>query len=99
MSTLEMETSRRQVFISYAREDIEFAGSLYLALRRRGFQPWMDKPPSPFDLDGLRPGENWRTAIDREIGRADRMILVLSKISVDKVGYVQVEFRRALEAM
>lgn len=59
----------------------------------------MDKPPEPHDLEGLQPGENWRQALDREIRAADRMILVLSETSVEKVGYVQREFRLALEVM
>jgi hypothetical protein len=59
----------------------------------------MDKPPLPFDLDGIQPGEHWRTVLDRNIRNADRMILILSEISVVKVGYVQREFRLALEVM
>lgn len=87
------------VFISYAKEDHEFACELYGELRRRGHAPWMDKPPEPFDLDGLKPGERWKDAIDERIKLADLMILILSPVSVAKSGYVQVEFRAALHAM
>ena len=59
----------------------------------------MDKPPPPFDLDGLKPGERWREAIDDRIRSSDLMILILSAVSVAKAGYVQVEFRAALHAM
>lgn len=88
-----------RIFVSYAKEDHDFAGELYMALRAAGFRPWMDKPPSPYDLDGLQPGEDWRIALGREIAEADRMILILSPISVEKVGYVQREFRLALQKM
>lgn len=99
MTDLPPEPPLQRFFLSYAKEDLEFAHGLYFSLKKRGFDPWMDKPPAPFDLDGLQPGEDWRAALEREIQRADRMILILSEASVSKVGYVQREFRRALELM
>src|SRR4051812_20720683 len=87
------------VFISYAKEDHSFAEELFLTLKAHGFEPWMDKPPAPFDLDGLQPGEDWRAVLAERIHSADRMILILSPASVAKVGYVQREFRLALEKM
>ncbi|TDN78559.1 TIR domain-containing protein [Stakelama pacifica] len=59
----------------------------------------MDKPPAPYQADGLIPGEDWRRRLSEEIRRAVRVILVLSSTSIAKVGYVQNEFRLALEAM
>lgn len=87
------------IFISYAKEDADQAQALYLALNAAGLDPWMDKPPGNFVLKGLFPGENWRNRLDHEIRRAHRVILLLSKTSVAKVGYVQREFRLALDVM
>jgi hypothetical protein len=87
------------VFISYAREDEVMAGELYLELTRAGLEPWMDKPPPPHRGLGLAPGENWRHRLTVEIRRAARVILLLSATSIAKVGFVQNEFRLALDVM
>lgn len=87
------------IFISYAKEDNDQAQALYLAFEARGLEPWMDKPPPPHVAKGLVPGENWRARLEAEIRGANRAILLLSKISVAKVGYVQREFRLALDVM
>jgi TIR domain len=87
------------IFISYAKEDVDQARALYLALEDRGLGPWMDKPPPPHGAKGLVPGENWRARLEAEIRAARRAILLLSKTSVAKVGYVQREFRLALDVM
>lgn len=87
------------IFISYAKEDIVQAQALYLALEARGLEPWMDKPPPPNVAKGLVPGENWRARLEAEIRGASRAILLLSETSVAKVGYVQREFRLALDVM
>lgn len=87
------------IFISYAKEDYDHAHALYLALDRRDLEPWMDKPPPPHLTKGLVPGENWRARLEAEIRGAKRAILLLSKTSVAKVGYVQREFRLALDVM
>lgn len=87
------------VFISYAKEDAATAQELYLALDARGLSPWMDKPPIPHQAKGLIPGEYWRDRLEREIRQARRVILLLSRTSIEKVGYVQREFRTALDVM
>lgn len=87
------------VFISYAREDVATAGELYLALTAAGLEPWMDKPPAPYRALGLAPGENWRHRLTAEIRRAARVILLLSATSIAKIGFVQNEFRLALDVM
>lgn len=83
-------------FISYARENILEAQILYRRLREAGLNPWMDKPPPPYKLDGLRPGELWEDRL-REVIRTCKYFLPLfSTTSVEKSGYVQSEFRQAL---
>lgn len=90
---------RLSIFVSYAKEDIDQARVIYSALDDKGLEPWMDKPPPPHAAKGLLPGENWRNRLEQEIRGARRVILLLSEASVAKVGYVQREFRLALDVM
>lgn len=88
-----------QVFISYASQDIDVARRVFLDLKVEGLHPWMDKPPKPYEAYGLLPGENWRTRLSTEINESQFFIAILSKESVQKKGYVQREFRLALDLM
>jgi len=83
-------------FISYASEDISYAQVLFRRLREAGLSPWMDKPPAPYLLDGLKPGELWEDQLREEIKSSKYFLPLFSKISVEKSGYVQSEFRQAL---
>lgn len=87
------------IFISYAKEDTDYAQALYAAMMDVGLDPWMDKPPPPYQAKGLLVGQRWRVAIENAIRGADQIILVLSRQSVSKRGYVANEFRTALELM
>lgn len=87
------------IFISYAKEDASYAQALYASLAEIGLEPWMDKPPPPHQSKGLRTGQRWRVFIEKAIRGADQIILVLSRQSVNKRGYVAYEFRTALELM
>jgi hypothetical protein len=62
------------VFISYAREDCEFARSLASALEQRGFSVWWD-----WDLIG---GTNYRARIREVIAEAKKAVVLWSKNSV-----------------
>ncbi|MGV3631737.1 MAG: TIR domain-containing protein [Bacteroidota bacterium] len=79
-----------RIFISYAKEDIHFAEQIYSYLENLGFEPWLDKKK-------LLPGQDWRFHIQDALHKADFIILLLSETSVDKRGYVQREFRQALD--
>jgi hypothetical protein len=87
------------IFISYAKEDHAYACTLYLALKNAGLDPWMDKPPPPYEGEGLQVGQRWRTVLDAKLREADYIALLLSPRSVRKRGYVQTEFRTALSLM
>ncbi len=87
------------IFISYAKEDYDYACQLYLALKKAGLDPWMDKPPTPHAGEGIQVGQRWRIVLDAKIRAADYVALLLSPRSVKKRGYVQVEFRTALSLM
>jgi hypothetical protein len=79
-----------KVFISYAKEDYGFAEKLYIFLAENNFNPWLDKK-------GILPGQNWDYVIKKSLREANYIILLLSNISVQKRGYVQREFKLALE--
>ena len=80
----------RKVFISYAKEDIQFATALYEYLEKNQYDPWLDKKK-------LMAGSNWDAAIRKALKEADFIVLLLSSISVSKRGYVQREYKLALQ--
>ncbi len=79
-----------KVFLSYASEDKAKVTSLASSLRKHNLDVWRDK-------DRILPGQNWEEEIHKALEEADIVILLLSKKSVDKEGYVQLEFEMALE--
>ncbi len=79
-----------KVFISYAKEDYAFAEKLYDFLLHNKFKPWLDKK-------GILPGQNWDSIIKKNLKEANYIILLLSETSVKKRGYVQREFKLALD--
>jgi hypothetical protein len=87
------------IFISYAKEDHAYACALYQALEAAALDPWMDKPPPPYEGRGLQIGQRWASVLNQKIRAADYVTLLLSPRSVRKRGYVQVEFRTALQLM
>ncbi len=84
------------IFLSYAKEDAAAVQRIYRELRHAGVHPWMDKPPAPWDLEGIGPGEEWDTVIRQRLAEAELVLVFLSKTSVAKQGYVQREYRLAL---
>lgn len=94
-----LESRTPLVFLCYAKEDKRKIDKIYKFLMGAGFRPWMDKPPKPYDMAGIKPGQNWDQTIRQMISDADYIVACLSKISVSKKGYVQREYRRALQIM
>jgi hypothetical protein len=84
------------IFLSYAREDKRHVDQIYLALRSLGLNPWMDNPPTPYELEGISPGQEWDTIIRRKIKEARLVLIFLSTTSISKKGYIQREYRLAL---
>ena len=80
------------VFISYAREDSDAAKRLAKDLKEAGLNPWLDK-------EELLPGQNWENQIEDAISKSRYFIPLFSKISVAKIGYVQSEFKFALDVL
>ena len=81
-----------QIFLAHANEDKAEVIKLYDRLQQQGYKPWLDKK----DLLG---GQSWRAEIPRVIKSSQVFIACLSNQSVAKQGYVQREFRMALQEM
>jgi len=79
-----------QVFLSYAREDEEQVHRIYLQLEVLGFRPWMDQRD-------IVPGERWELAIATAMRRADFILVLLSRQSIEKRGYLRREIRDAVD--
>jgi len=81
-----------KVFISYSHEEIDtsIAYKIYNKLDSISYiEPWFDKV-------SLRPGENWRNAIENAIKESRFFIALLSTRSVSKNGYFQKELKDAI---
>ena len=85
-------TPSSRIFLAHANEDKPAVQQLYHELKARGFEPWLDKE----DLVG---GQNWKVAIPKAIHGAGVFLACLSRHSITKMGYVQNEFRLALNAL
>jgi hypothetical protein len=82
-----------QVFICYAREDRDDALALYDSLKVISrVSPWLDKK-------NLLAGEDWDNAIINAIDESQLFILLLSRNSVAKTGYIQKEIGQALNRL
>jgi hypothetical protein len=84
-------TAEGRIFLAHAREDKAQVRKLYADLKARGFKPWLD------DVD-LVPGQIWKDEIPKAIRQAKAFLACMSSQSVNKIGYVQNEFRLALAA-
>jgi formylglycine-generating enzyme required for sulfatase activity len=80
-----------RIFLAHAQEDKQKVFELYDRLKKQGYQPWLDKKD-------LLPGQRWREEIPKAIKNSDIFLACLSEIAVAKQGYVQREFRMALNA-
>jgi hypothetical protein len=79
------------IFISYAREDSEYAKRLFDSLPKHlDLNLWFDK-------ESLLPGANWKNEILTGIEKSDFILILLSTRSVSKTGFVQREIREAIE--
>src|SRR4030095_2750764 len=81
-----------RIFLCHASEDRLQVEAVYERLRALGWQPWMDK------MD-LLPGQRWQQEIPRILKKSDFILIFFSRYSVAKRGYVQREFKLALETL
>jgi formylglycine-generating enzyme required for sulfatase activity len=86
------ETKSIQIFLCHASEDKPAVETIYERLKGLGYKPWLDKKD-------LLPGQRWRSEIPKVIRASDYILIFLSKTSVAKRGYVQNEFKLALDVL
>ncbi len=84
--------SQIQIFIAHASEDKPQVRELYTKLKQAGYKPWLDE-------EELIPGLNWREEIPKALKSSDLFLACLSSISISKRGYIQKEFRMAMEML
>ena len=89
-----MSSSNRKkklfVFLSHASEDKPMVRELCQRLKDDGFDPWLDE-------ERILPGQDWDIEIEKAVEAADTVILCLSSNSVSKEGYIQREYKKALD--
>jgi hypothetical protein len=68
------EDGKLRVFISYSRDDLDFADQLDIALRLLGFETSLDR-------HAISGGEQWRERLRNLIREADTVVFVLSPSS------------------
>jgi len=56
-------------FVSYSREDLNFAHRLATDLRAKGAKVWMDK------ID-IRAGQRWEAEIEAAVGACSRVLVI-----------------------
>ncbi|MDJ0598767.1 MAG: toll/interleukin-1 receptor domain-containing protein [Crocosphaera sp.] len=81
-----------QIFIAHASEDKPQVRELYAKLVEAGYQPWLDE-------EDLLPEQNWREEIPKALKNSDLFIACLSSTSISKRGYIQREFKMAMEVL
>jgi DNA-binding NarL/FixJ family response regulator len=87
-----LESKPIQIFLCHASEDRVAVLSIYDQLRDLGYKPWIDKKD-------LLPGQRWRVEIPKALRASNFVLIFLSRASVAKRGYVQKEFKLALEVL
>jgi parallel beta-helix repeat protein len=70
-----MENAKPPAFISYARNDREYALRLATDLKKSGASVWIDPD--------IRPGYRWDAEIDKALRACEEVILILTPQSVD----------------
>lgn len=80
------------IFLCHAKEDKAQVFDVYDKLKNAGLKPWLDK------LD-LLPGQYWDQEIRKALRSARFIMIFFSTNAVNKRGYVQREFKLALEVL
>ncbi len=89
-----MSESKKQskIFLCHASEDKDRVYEIYNKLKKHKLEPWLDK-------EDLLPGQNWQLEIPKALKKSKYIIIFFSENSVSKRGYVQREFKLALDTL
>lgn len=80
------------IFMCYAREDKLLVKEAYHHLKNDGLPVWLD------GMD-LLPGQNWQQVTIQTLKKSSFILIFFSKHSVTKRGFVQREFKVALDTL
>lgn len=80
------------IFLCHATEDKPIVREVYKRLKEEHFNPWLDE-------EDLLPGQLWEHEIRNQLRKSEFVLIFLSEISVNKIGFVQNEFKLALNAL
>jgi TIR domain len=83
-------TSSPQIFISYAREDLEQALRLYDDLKNAALNPWLDKK-------NILLGDIWEYKIKEALKASRYFMPLFSYKAMENQGYIHKEIKYALE--
>jgi len=86
------ESKKNRIFLCHASEDKKQVIQIYNNLKKVGFAPWLDK------MD-LLPGHEWDKEIKKALKNSQFIIIFFSSNSVSKRGYIQREFKLALDTL
>jgi hypothetical protein len=89
MAASKTKSKKLSVFLSHASQDAAMVRELCERLRADGFDPWLDK-------ERLLPGQDWDFEIEKALRASDTILLCFSALSVEKEGYIQREYKRAM---
>ncbi len=89
---LNTEREKKKIVIIYAREDLKVAYELYMELKEKGFNPWLD-------VEDILPGDIWIKTVNRAIEESVAGLVLVSEHFVKKDGFVKEELKIALATM
>ena len=86
------DENQDRIFLCHASEDKRQVTEIYYKLKAAGYSPWLDK------MDIL-PGQQWDIEIKRALRNSRFIVIFFSNHSISKRGYVQREFKLALDTL
>ncbi|EKM0526239.1 TIR domain-containing protein [Cronobacter turicensis] len=81
-----------KIFLAHAKEDEKITESIYERLKSNGYEPWMD-------IKDIPGGVIWDYEIQKNFNNANVIIIILSKVSCNKNGYIRREINDAIEKL
>lgn len=86
----DVQDRKLRIFLSHASQDRLAVREIYEKLVNDGMHVWLD-------TENILPGMDWNLEIYKAIRDVDVLILFLSEESIGRGGFVQKEFRQALD--
>ncbi|AYW90835.1 TPA: TIR domain-containing protein [Yersinia enterocolitica] len=81
-----------KLFLAHAKEDEKVTESIYEKLKNNDYTPWMD-------IRDIPAGVNWDNEIQKNFNSANIIIIILSKVSCQKNGYIRREMNEAMDKL